>query len=210
MARTDLFLFLLHACFLFLLTDAVRRHGGVQLRSQQEALLQWKSTLQRSPALDSWRQETSPCSSNWTGVVCGAVHRGRHRAPLAVTGISLPYSGIGGRLGELNFSALTFLQYIDLSYNSLHGEIPLAITSLPALSYLDLSGNWLSGQVPSEIGNIGSLTLLRLPFNNLTGCVPSSLGNLTKLVTLEMEQNNLDGPIPEELGKLTGLERSWI
>ena len=86
-----------------------RHHGGVSLRSQQAALLRWKSTLRGSPALESWRQGTSPCSSNWTGVACGvAVRRGHRASPVAVavTEISLRDAGIHGRLGELNFSAL--------------------------------------------------------------------------------------------------------
>jgi len=101
--------------------------GGVSLRSQHEALLQWKSTLRRSPALDSWRQGTSPCSSNWTGVACGIMHHGRHASPV-VTNISLPKACIDGRLGDLNFSALPFLTHLDLSFNSLQGKIPPAVS----------------------------------------------------------------------------------
>lgn len=138
--------------------------GGVHLGSQQQqaALLQWKSTLRSSSAsLDSWRAGTSPCSSNWTGVVCGAVaHRGRRATatPQAVVRIDLPNAGVDGRLGALNFSALPFLRYIDLSYNSLRGEIPRSIASLPELSHLDLTGNRLHGHVPWEMGSMGSLT----------------------------------------------------
>ncbi|OQU88704.1 hypothetical protein SORBI_3002G077400 [Sorghum bicolor] len=199
-------LVLLRSCLVFLHADAAGHHGGVHLGSQTAALLQWKSTLRNSPpAMDSWQQGTSPCSSNWSGVACAAVHRGR-RAPLTVTKISLPNAGLDGYLGELNFSTLPFLTHIDLSYNSLHGGIPLSITSLPALNYLDLGGNWLNGNIPSELGSMASLSYLGLDYNNLTGHIPASLGNLTRLVTLSTEQNLLSGPIPEELGKLTSLE----
>jgi hypothetical protein len=133
------------------------------------------------------------------------MHHGR-RAPLAVTKISLPNAGLDGYLGELNFSALPFLTYIDLTYNSLHGKIPLSITSLPALSYLDFSFNWLHGSIPSEFGNMASLSQLGLRCNNLTGHIPASLGNLTTLVTLITAQNLFTGSIPEELGKLNNLE----
>ncbi|KAL6839092.1 hypothetical protein ACP4OV_031146 [Aristida adscensionis] len=207
MAMIEVVLFLFQPCLLFLLADAAREHGGVPLESQKEALLRWKSTLQNPPpALDSWQPATSPCSTNWTGVSCGVVNRGR-RAPLVVTNISLPNAGIDGRLGELNFSALPFLTQLDLSFNSLHGDIPPAITSLYLLSYLDLGGNLLDGQIPYEIGNMGSLSQLRLSFNNLTGHIPASIGNLSMLVSLDIYQNMLlTGPIPEELGKLTSLE----
>ncbi|TKW31162.1 hypothetical protein SEVIR_2G086700v4 [Setaria viridis] len=195
---------LLQPCLPYLQVDAAAHHGGVSLRSQQAALLQWKTTMGSPPALDSWWHQTSPC--NWTGVECGAVRHG-HRRPLVVTVISLPHAGIEGRLSELNFSALPFLAYLDLRYSSLHGEIPPAITSLSALSYLDLTGNLLHGSIPSDIGNLGRLNqYLGLSFNNLTGSIPASFGNLSMLVDFSIHQNMITGSIPEELGKLTSLE----
>uniref|UniRef100_A0A452XIN5 Leucine-rich repeat-containing N-terminal plant-type domain-containing protein n=1 Tax=Aegilops tauschii subsp. strangulata TaxID=200361 RepID=A0A452XIN5_AEGTS len=85
------------------------------------AVLHWKTTL-ASPLLQmsSWQENTSPC--NWTGIMCTSVRHGRHR-PWVVTNISLPGAGIHGQLGELNFSALPFLTYIDLGNNSLHGAL---------------------------------------------------------------------------------------
>ena len=104
---------LLQPCLPDLQVDAAARHGGgVSLRSQQAALLRWKSATGSPPALDSWRRQTSPC--NWTGVECSAVRHG-HRRPPAVTSISLPQAGIGGRLGDLNLTALPFLAYLDLT-----------------------------------------------------------------------------------------------
>ncbi|KAF8731876.1 hypothetical protein HU200_015820 [Digitaria exilis] len=197
---------LLRSCLLLPFVDAAGRHGGVHLASQAAALLRWKSTLQSSPpTLDSWRQGTNPCTGNWTGVACDVVRLG-NRSPLAVTEISLSNAGIDGLLGELNFSALPFLTYVDLTYNSLGGEIPLAITSLPVLSFLDLSANMLQGNIPPEFGNMPSLTQLGLGNNNLTGRIPKSIGNLTMLGFLVSGNNMLTGPIPEELGKLTNLE----
>jgi Leucine-rich repeat (LRR) protein len=204
-----LFMFQPFILFMHLVEGGAEHRGGMHLQLQQAALLQWKSTLRNPPPeLDSsWRTGTSPCSSNWTGVACGIVHHGRRRAPLmAVTGISLPSFGLDGRLGELNFSALPFLTFMDLSFNSLHGEIPLAITSLPMLSYLDLTDNWLHGSIPSEFGSMRRLTQLGFSGNNLTGRIPASLGNLTTLTDLVTQQNLLTGPVPGELGKLTNLK----
>ena len=66
----ELILVLLHHWLLFLHAGATPgHHGGVRLGCQTAALLQWKSTLRTSPpALASWRQGTSPFTSNWTGV----------------------------------------------------------------------------------------------------------------------------------------------
>nr|CAB3456090.1 unnamed protein product [Digitaria exilis] len=199
-------IFLFSSCLLPFADAAAGHHGGVHLASQAAALFRWKSTLHSaSQALDSWRQGTNPCTGNWTGVACDVVRRS-HRAPLVVTEISLPNSGIHGRLGKLNFSALPFLTYMDLSFNDLRGEIPLAITTLPALSFLNLSFNWLHGNIPPELGNMASLTELGFEGNDLTGRIPASIGNMTTLTILILGHNMLAGPIPEELGKLTSLQ----
>ncbi|CAM0151186.1 unnamed protein product [Urochloa decumbens] len=192
---------------LFMHTDAARHHGNISLASQKAALLHWKVTLQSSQPLESWLQGTNPCNSNWTGVACDFVQCAHCASFLAVTNISLPDANIDGRLGELNFSALPFLTYIDLRFNSLEGEIPPAIASLSGLSYLDLSGNSLHGHIPSEISSMGHLSLLNLNYNNLKGRhIPASLGNLTALVDLYIAQNMVTGRIPAELRKLTSLE----
>ncbi|KAE8779670.1 putative LRR receptor-like serine/threonine-protein kinase [Hordeum vulgare] len=78
--------------------------------------------------------------------------------PWVVTNLSLTDAGIHGQLGELNFYALQFLTYIDLSNNSLHGPIPASISSLSALSVLNLTDNQLKGQIPYEFGGLESLT----------------------------------------------------
>ncbi|WVZ91713.1 hypothetical protein U9M48_037846 [Paspalum notatum var. saurae] len=180
-------------------------HGGISLKSQQMALLHWKSSLPSSPPIlqmSSWHEHTSPC--NWTGIMCSALHHGR-RMPWVVTNISLPNSDIRGQLGELNFSALPFLTHVDLSDNDLHGSIPASIFSLSMLSYLDLSSNQLTGEIPSEIGSLQNLTMLALSFNNLTGPIPSNLANLTMLRDLVLHQNMLSGAIPMEIGRLVHL-----
>ncbi|XP_048561128.1 probable leucine-rich repeat receptor-like protein kinase At1g35710 isoform X2 [Triticum urartu] len=84
-------------CLLLLQEARAARHGGVSLSSQRMALLHWKATL-ASPSLQmsSWQENTSPC--NWTGIMCTAIHHGRHM-PWVVTSISLPDAGIRGQLG---------------------------------------------------------------------------------------------------------------
>lgn len=197
------------SCLLLLQrAHAAARHGGISLMSQQKALLHWKSTLANPAAeMSSWRDTTSTSSSpcNWTGIMCTAVRHGRSM-PWVVTSISLPDAGIHGKLGELNFTALPFLTYIDLGNNSLHGPIPPNISSLSSLSTLDLSINQLRGHIPHEIGELASLTILDISFNNLTGHVPASLGNLTMLIYLVIHQTMVSGPIPNELERLVSLQ----
>ncbi|RLN35193.1 hypothetical protein C2845_PM03G18310 [Panicum miliaceum] len=85
---------------------------------------------------------------------------------------------------------------IDLSGNSLTGEIPLDITSLDALINLNLSSNHLSGKIPNKIGAMQSLESLDLSKNKIFGEIPASLSNLTSLSYLNLSYNDLSGSIP--------------
>ncbi|XP_040259173.1 receptor-like protein EIX2 [Aegilops tauschii subsp. strangulata] len=91
---------------------------------------------------------------------------------------------------------LAYFVSIDLSCNSLTGEIPTDITSLAALMNLNLSSNQLSGQIPSMIGAMQSLVSLDLSQNKLSGEIPSSLSNLTSLSYMNLSCNSLSGRIP--------------
>ncbi|XP_037411064.1 receptor-like protein EIX1 [Triticum dicoccoides] len=101
---------------------------------------------------------------------------------------------------------LAYLVSIDLSCNSLTGEIPTDITSLAALLNLNLSSNQLSGQIPNMIGAMQSLVSLDLTQNKLSGEIPSSLSNLTSLSYLNLSYNSLYGRIPSgpQLDTLNG------
>ncbi|WVZ54151.1 hypothetical protein U9M48_005001 [Paspalum notatum var. saurae] len=91
---------------------------------------------------------------------------------------------------------LIYTKGIDLSDNSLSGEIPSHITSLDALINLNLSSNNLRGKIPSKIGAMKSLESLDLSENKLFGEIPSSLSNLTYLSYMNLSYNNLSGRIP--------------
>ncbi|VAH22413.1 unnamed protein product [Triticum turgidum subsp. durum] len=93
-------------------------------------------------------------------------------------------------------TTLVYFVSIDLSGNSLTGEIPTDITSLAALMNLNLSSNKLSGQIPNMIGAMQSLVSLDLSGNKLSGGIPLSLSSLTSLEALNLSYNNLSGRIP--------------
>ncbi|KAB2636925.1 leucine-rich repeat receptor protein kinase EXS-like [Pyrus ussuriensis x Pyrus communis] len=93
-------------------------------------------------------------------------------------------------------NTLYLVKSIDLSSNTLQGEIPEEISSLILLGTLNLSRNQLTGKIPSEIGNLHWLETLDLSHNHLSGQIPQSLSSLTSLSHLNLSYNNLSERIP--------------
>ena len=54
------------------------------------------------------------------------------------------------------------VRYLDFSYNSLSGSIPLALGSIQSLGYIRLNGNMLRGTLPANLLNISSLQYVLL------------------------------------------------
>ncbi|KAJ1274583.1 hypothetical protein BS78_05G072900 [Paspalum vaginatum] len=91
---------------------------------------------------------------------------------------------------------LDYFVSMDLSDNSLSGDIPSNITSLDALVNLNLSSNNLRGKIPNKIGAMKSLESLDLSENKFFDEIPSSISNLTSLSYMNLSYNNLSGRIP--------------
>ncbi|KAL2644860.1 hypothetical protein R1flu_012447 [Riccia fluitans] len=109
---------------------------------------------------------------------------------------------IPSSIGELNESLAT----LNLSRNSLGGDIPLEISTLKKLVLLDLSLNMLNGSIsiPHSDGDLNeTLTFLNLSWNRLGGEIPLLMGTLKKLVFLDLSHNKLEGEIPPNMVDLT-------
>jgi hypothetical protein len=85
---------------------------------------------------------------------------------------------------------------IDLSSNSLFGEIPSELMNLEALRFLNLSRNKFSGPIPVSIGNLKDVESIDLSWNKLSGPIPSSISHLKFLSSLNVFNNLLSGEIP--------------
>ncbi|KAH9659118.1 putative LRR receptor-like serine/threonine-protein kinase [Citrus sinensis] len=157
--------------------------------------LQWRAQL---PKLSSYCRETPKLSSNIT-ITC-LVDKGTPH----ISGIIMESVGLTGKIPE-RVAAMTYLQILDLSDNTIHGSIPYQIGYLFQLITLDLSKNQLTGTIPTSLGNLRNLEMLDLGQNLLTGKIPPSLGRLSSLQTLELWSNQLSGEIPRELGELSQL-----
>ncbi|KAB2059573.1 hypothetical protein ES319_A11G314800v1, partial [Gossypium barbadense] len=93
-------------------------------------------------------------------------------------------------------STLGLLTSMDLSANSLTGEIPKEIGSLVGLLSLNFSGNLLTRNIPDSIGNMELMESLDLSMNRLNGEIPPSFSNLNFLNHFNVSYNNLRGQIP--------------
>ncbi|XP_026441684.1 receptor-like protein 9DC3 [Papaver somniferum] len=79
-----------------------------------------------------------------------------------------------------------------------------ALQSSISIHVLDLSNNTLTGNIPSSLGNCSSLTVLHLGMNNLTGEVPKELAQIT-MIYLLLHDNLLKGTFPKFIKKFEQL-----
>ncbi|XP_040930892.1 receptor-like protein 6 [Gossypium hirsutum] len=96
------------------------------------------------------------------------------------------------------------LKQLSLSGCQLQGEFPSEIIQLPYLEYLDLSSNSVTGYLPNSNWS-SEIRLLDLSFTDVRGSIPASLANLTKITSLLLYASNFEGQIPDVFGNLNGL-----
>ncbi|XP_061360935.1 receptor-like protein EIX2 isoform X1 [Gastrolobium bilobum] len=120
-----------------------------------------------------------------------------------------------GPIPEEFGKAMNSLEYLDLSFNKLQGEIPTSFGNMCSLQILYLSNNTLSGDLSSFIQNSSCciLRILDLSYNRITGMIPKSIGLLSELEDLSMRGNSLEGDVTEShlsnFSKLTELDLSY-
>ncbi|GLU11775.1 hypothetical protein SLE2022_284970 [Rubroshorea leprosula] len=99
-------------------------------------------------------------------------------------------------LGSSSF--ISSIQYLNISYNSLVGEL-FAHAEMPffdSLEVFDASNNKLEGTIPS-FNFVVSLRTLRLGSNQLSGSLPEALLQESSMVLseLDLSLNQLEGPV---------------
>ncbi|XP_058782334.1 receptor-like protein EIX1 [Vicia villosa] len=85
---------------------------------------------------------------------------------------------------------------IDLSSNSLSGDLPSELFELVQVQTLNLSHNDFTGTIPKTIGGMKNMESLDLSSNKLYGEIPQSMILLNFLEYLNLSNNNLKGKIP--------------
>jgi len=133
---------------------------------------------------NNWKITTTPCQ--WEGVHCQNGH---------VSELDREEENLVGSIP--NLSALSDLQYLVLSVNSLSGPIP-DLNGLTNLQEIYLDWNELSGSIPNFSG-LTNLQEFSLETNQLTGPIPDFSG-LNNLQNLWLAGNQLSGSIPNFSG----------
>ncbi|KAL7595061.1 hypothetical protein Lser_V15G28993 [Lactuca serriola] len=99
-----------------------------------------------------------------------------------------------------------FLSFLDLSHNSLTGQLPDCLWHFNQLKVLNLGHNNLFGSLPPSIGSLIQLKVLYLYKNNFSGELPLSLKDCTSLISLNLGANKFSGNVSVWIGEnLTGL-----
>ncbi|KAG7554172.1 Protein kinase domain [Arabidopsis suecica] len=177
------------ASFFFLLLAATAVLVSADLASDEEALLNFATSVPHPPKLN-WNKNFSLCSS-WIGITCDDSNRTNR-----VVAVRLPGVGLYGSIPPATLGKLDALKVLSLRSNSLFGTLPSDILSLPSLQYLYLQHNNFSGELTNSLPSISKqLVVLDLSYNSLSGNIPSGIRNLSQITVLYLQNNSFDGPI---------------
>jgi Leucine-rich repeat (LRR) protein len=128
---------------------------------------------------------------DWEGLSCIGLGAQRRIFRVTLGGMQLNGSIPWGTVG-----ALSSLAVLDLSNNSLSGDIPYDVFKLSSLMYLRLSNNKFTGSLPWAVSTLYQLMELDLAGNLLSGTIPRTVGELGSLKFLDLHDNNFTGPMP--------------
>ncbi|KPI82795.1 proteophosphoglycan ppg4 [Leptomonas seymouri] len=94
-----------------------------------------------------------------------------------------------------NWSTLSYLKSLDLSYTGVSGNLPVSWSSMN-LEFLNLGYNNLNGPLPIEWSRMDSLVELYLNNNRLTGPVAYEFLFMENLSIFVVANNELSGTLP--------------
>ncbi|KAL6314736.1 hypothetical protein AAG906_027083 [Vitis piasezkii] len=142
----------------------------------------------------------------------------------AIQMIDLSMNHFTGGLEGLGNCSFTSLQNLHVDYNSLSGQLPEFLFSLPSLEQLSIPGNNFSGHlsrklsIPLYVKRNQSANGLQynqvssfppsifLSNNRINGTIWPEIGKLKQLHVLDLSRNNITGTIPDSISNMGNLE----
>ncbi|CAH9135275.1 unnamed protein product [Cuscuta epithymum] len=162
------------------------------LRSIKESLVDPYKNLR------NWKKG-DPCTSNWTGILC--YNATKKDGYLHVRELQLLKMNLSGSLSP-ELGRLSYLEILDVMWNTIGGSIPHEIGNITSLKLLLLNGNNLTGSLPEEIGHLPNLDRIQIDQNHISGPLPATFANLNRTKHFHMNNNSISGQIPPELSRL--------
>ncbi|RID62987.1 hypothetical protein BRARA_E02020, partial [Brassica rapa] len=100
-------------------------------------------------------------------------------------------------------SSLQYISMIDLSNNSIKGQVPAWLWRLPELHYAELSYNAINGfkEFPKDVSRT-MMSSLFLNKNNLSREIPRAICDMASLSVVDLSNNNFSGSVPQCLSNL--------
>ncbi|XP_022742225.1 protein STRUBBELIG-RECEPTOR FAMILY 2 [Durio zibethinus] len=149
--------------------------------------------LNYTSQLKGWKFDGGdPCGEVWTGVACSGS---------SVTQLKVPQLNLSGYLGQLD--NLHNLRHLDVSSNSIHGEIPYGLP--PNVTHVNMACNSLGKNIPQSLSFLTNLRHLNLSNNLLSGPIGDVFTSLQSLKTMDLSNNKFTGDLPKSFGSLTNL-----
>ncbi|KAK7304660.1 hypothetical protein VNO77_42545 [Canavalia gladiata] len=183
-------------CFLFLcffILFSGKLVCGDSLDTDKEVLLKLKSYLENQATANrgnyiGWNNNSlNPCE--WHGISCTLFNGSTSR----VVKVDISGSVIFGNIFN-NFSYLTELTHLDISWNSLSGVIPEDLRRCQKLVYLNISHNFLEGEL--NLKGLRQLQILDLSVNRFSGGLGVSFPAVCdSLVSLNVSDNHFSGGV---------------
>ncbi|XVF08728.1 hypothetical protein REPUB_Repub07fG0028300 [Reevesia pubescens] len=121
--------------------------------------------------------------------------------PTIPKGLLMAFLSNNSFFGEIppQYSQLSQLQHIDVSFNMLSGKPPAQLFSLPHISYLNLASNTLSGSLSYNLSCGSNLEFVDISNNRLTGSLPPCLHSESGNRVVKFSGNclSIDGHHPQ-------------